>query len=241
MNKNYLEKMLLLMIILFITSIPFYADTINIAAIEGSQLHMASKKLLIEIYKRAGISIEIFDLPSKRAIMESSSGKKDGELIRIFNFGNVYPQLIRVPTPYTYFELAVFSKDQDLIISGWKSLDNYRVGKVRGIKAIDDNLSGLGAVYETGTDIQLFKMLESGRIDIAISSAFEGLCRIKQLKLSSRKIVPVLENYDGYHYLHEDNKDLIPKLDKVIKSMKESGELELLREKFLKEYLDNLN
>ena len=47
-----------------------------------------------------------------------------------------------------------------------------------------------------------------------------------------------MQRHDLYHYLHEKNKHYIPILDKTIRAMKESGELEALREFFISELLE---
>ena len=46
---------------------------------------------------------------------------------------------------------------------------------------------------------------------------------------------PTLERYKLYNYLHEKHRSLIPKIDRVIKSMKKSGELEKSRNIIIKQ------
>ena len=86
---------------------------------------------------------------------------------------------------------------------------------------------------------QLFGMLEFGRIDIAVTSRVSGLYFIKEMDLQPLHVVkPALQNHELYHYLHEKNKKYIPILDKTIRTMKKSGELVKLKEKFIAELLD---
>jgi len=40
-----------------------------------------------------------------------------------------------------------------------------------------------------------------------------------------------------YHYLHEQHKALVPKLDKVFGSMHQAGELEMIRNRVIQEML----
>jgi hypothetical protein len=61
-------------------------------------------------YEKLGIPVKFAILPGKRALAESSEGRADGEVHRIFEIGDVYPTLLRVPTPINYIEPSVFSK-----------------------------------------------------------------------------------------------------------------------------------
>ncbi len=56
-------------------------------------------EILKVAYGKIGIPIEMAVMPGKRALKESSKVKADGEVHRIFKIGEVYPTLIRVPTP----------------------------------------------------------------------------------------------------------------------------------------------
>lgn len=222
--------------ILFFCNYYIFSETLSIAAIEGSMLHQATKPLLTEIYSRIGITLEIKDLPAKRASSTANSGEIDGELIRIYDYANISPYLIRISTPYTFFELSCFYIDDSILIEDWSDLDQFIIGKVRGIKVIDDNLSGKGLVKEVNTDIQLFKMLKSGRIDIAISSSLEGRLRANELELFNIK-TKVMSSYPLYHFLHKNNSDIVDKVNQQIIIMSKSGELEFYRKKFISETL----
>ncbi len=65
-----------------------------------------------------------------------------------------------------------------------------------------------------------------------------GITKVKSLS-------PSLQKIDLYHYLHQKNKDLVPKIDAVLQEMAENGELESLRAKFAEELyntsVDKLN
>ena len=82
-------------------------------------------------------------------------------------------------------------------------------------------------------------MLELDRIDVAIASKVSGLFLIKKFDLQSIHLLePALQRHDLYHYLHEKNKQFTPILDKIVRTMKESGELVDLEEKLTTELLE---
>jgi len=109
-------------VILLIFCTTSYSRTLRITRISNAPDNLLGGMILKEIYKRANIPIILVDMPSKRALLQSSRGRADGELMRIYKIGRGYPTLLRVPTPFMYFEAAAFSKKYKFPVSGWSSL-----------------------------------------------------------------------------------------------------------------------
>ena len=98
-------------------------------------------RVMTAAYQRLGITMEIKHLPGERALQTANKGLVDGELFRKKDgITQLYPNLIRVPVAITVAEFVVFTKDKRFPVEGWQSLAPYKVGYVRGIKAIDANL-----------------------------------------------------------------------------------------------------
>jgi len=223
------KKGLLLTIMLSV----FTANALKIAQIEASSNQVLGAKILAEIYQRAGVTLELVPLPGARAILASSTGRLDGEQMRIYKVGDLYPDLIRVPTPYIYFEPTAFSFRKDIEIKGWSSLKSYHVARVRGIKFAELGLKEAKKVVVLNNNKVMFNMLKHHRIEVVVSTKFSGLYQINQLELKGVNIFkPPLERHYLYHYLHKKNRHLAPILDDVIKSMRQSGELEALRNRY---------
>ena len=55
---------------------------------------------------------------------------------------------------------------------------------------------------------------------------------IRRLKLDRvvRPVEPALERIPLYHFLHQRHRELVPKVEKVIRDMQASGELERVRQ-----------
>ena len=215
-------------------------SALTIAILEKSPSSLVYSKILEEIYKRAGIPLDFVVRPTERSIVESSNGLIDGELVRIHKVGELYPTLIRVPTPYTFFESTAFSPIPDVLPEeGWNGLSDYRVGMVRGMKHAEWGLKDIEKVVTVNITKQLFDMLQFGRIDIAVTSRISGLYFLKNYDLKPMYVIePALQNHDLYHYLHEKNKKYIPVLDETIRAMKKTGELTRLKEKYIAELLE---
>jgi len=238
-SVKIVSKIIFLMVIF--TSQSVSALTIAIPSSTPSMLRW--EHILKEIYRRADIPLDFVTLPTQRALVQSSEGIIDGELVRIEKVGDLFPTLVRVPTSYGFFESRAFSRVQGIqkLVqeNGWNALRDYRVGIVRGMKFAEEidikNWENVEVVTETD---QLFQMLELDRIDIAISTKISGLVIMKKHDLKSIHLLePAIRRHDLFHYLHEKNKKYIPRLDEVIRAMKASGELDELEEKFTTQQL----
>jgi ABC-type amino acid transport substrate-binding protein len=189
-------------------------------------------------YEKLGIPVKFAILPGKRALAESSEGRVDGEAHRIFEIGDEYPTLLRVPTPINYIEPSVFSKKHNFEVTDCAALQGYQIGIVRGVKHSELCTQGMEKVF-VGDDLSgVMRMLDAGRIDLLITARINGLLLAKELGLDAIKpLSPPLSRLWVYHYLHERHKDLVPNIDAVLKAMQESGELETLREQAVQQLL----
>ena len=232
--NNRLLKALLIIVMPMLT----WGQTIQVAQLKNTPDHILGGMLLKAIYNQANIPLELVITPSARALVQSSAGKLDGELQRIYALADSYPTLIRVPTPFTYFEPAAFTTNTKIKINGWRSLHGLNVGMVRGMKFAELGLQGMEGIQQvTGSD-QLFNMLSAGRVDVIVSARFNGLYHIARFNLHNiKQLEPVLERHELYHYLHVKHKKLVPIIDTAIQSMTKNNELHRLRRQFYKKIL----
>ncbi len=154
--------------------------------------------------------------------------------------GEVYPTLIRVPTPINYIEPSVFSKKHDFKVTECSDLFGYNIGIVRGVKHAELCTKGFDRVQVLKASTQMMKLLDAERLDIVITAKINGLLLIKKMNMQSiRPLSPPLSRMWVYHYLHEKHKKIVPEIDKIFAEMKESGELQMLREKAIDMLLKN--
>lgn len=213
-------------------------EPLRFAQIVDTPDQVIGAEILKAAYKRLGIPIEIIQMPGRRALRESSEGRIDGEIHRVFSIGNDYPSLIRVPTPINYIEPTVFSKNERFDITECPDLKDYRIGIVRGVRHAETCTQGMKHVQIVGHSNLLMQILDKGRVDVVITARINGLLQLKKLNLDSiYPLSPPLSRRLVYHYLHKKHKALVPKIDRVFKEMRESGELERLRENFLEKLI----
>lgn len=230
---------LLIMLTMF-ADISYSQTPLKFTQIKGTPDQMVGAEILKAAYAKKGIPIEMIILPGKRALKESSEGRADGEVHRIFKIGEDYPTLIRVPTPINYIEPSVFTKKKNFIVTTCSALKDYTIGIVRGIKHAELCTAGMSRVQIAGDTTELMNLLDYGRVDIIITARINGLWLIKEMNLKSiYPLSPPLSRMVLYHYLHEKHKKLVPEIDKILMEMKESGELEILRKKAIETLLRN--
>lgn len=197
-------------------------------------------QILQVAYAKLHIQIEIIEMSGKRALIESNLGRVDGEVHRIIEVGQLFPQLIRVPTQINYVEPTVFSKNTAFKLAGCKSLKEQIVGRVRGIQYAEICTKGFENVAVLPDSTLLLKALHKDVVDFAITGHFNGLVWLK--KHNYKNIIPLgpaLKQLALYHYIHHNHKDLVPKIDAVFKAMKASGELKELRQQYMMKILNN--
>lgn len=213
-------------------------ETLRFARIENIPDQFVGGEILKAVYGRLNIRVELVDLPAKRALLDSSAGLLDGEVHRNINVRSQYPTLIMLQPAINYIEPSVFAKQLRFEVKGWDSIKDYNIGIVRGVGTSEDGTRGMPHVLAVTTLDQLMLALAAGRIDVAVSDAFSGLAVVGKLGLRDQvtMLKPRLQRNDIYHFLHEKHRDLVPRLEQVLREMEKSGELESLRSRAIERY-----
>ncbi|WP_440874215.1 substrate-binding periplasmic protein [Thalassotalea sp. PLHSN55] len=207
------------------------------SAVSAQQYHFAAinelieqevgKLVLTEIYQNIGIDISISSLPGRRAQHEVSQGNFDGEIMRIYSYGQETPTVIRVPTPYYHLETRAFTHQKNQIaIRRAKDLAPYSVAIVRGVKHTNNITQNHKDTHKVETTKALMQLIAMERADIALTNTLDGNVVLKALRLNEVKALhPPLAKLSLYHYVHEEHQALVPIIDKEIKRLKSTGML----------------
>lgn len=186
-------------------------------------------RLLAEIYRRAGLGLQIDVLPAARASLMTLSDKADGELIRIATYGQIYPQLVRVdPAYYRAIVRAYSLPGRNASVQSRDDLKHYALGSIRGMAYVQELTESHPALTLTQSPQQLFRMLTAGRLDVALCTTLAAQSAMASLGIKELDVSPDLARFELHHYLHVRRKELAPRLANVIRRMKDSGELEQL-------------
>jgi polar amino acid transport system substrate-binding protein len=186
-------------------------------------------------YDRIDIQISLVAYPGKRSLHEANLGNIDGEIQRVIGLENHYPNLVRVPTPVNYVEPYFFSKNKNITLDNCQALENHSVGIVRGIIYQENCAKTARKVVVVDDFSVLMKLIDTGRIDIAIAATVNGLSSLTRRHMTSVYLIspPPLKPIKLYHYLHKKNAGLVPKIDQVLKEMEKSGEIEEIRNEIM--------
>jgi polar amino acid transport system substrate-binding protein len=182
-----------------------------------------SLDILTEAYSRLGIDLEIQELPLERAIQVANSGSVDGELFRGEIEKSDYPNVIKVPVVIALGEISVFTKNKDFVVNGWESLRPYIIATQIGLKPVELNTEGMNVKKALEWE-QLFKMLDSGRVDIVVLPKDVGLSALESMNLQGIRVLePPVQRDFIYHYLNVKHSDIVPKLTAILKQMQTEG------------------
>ncbi|WP_368184064.1 substrate-binding periplasmic protein [Aestuariibius sp. HNIBRBA575] len=211
----------------------------NFVRIQGLAEQAVGARLLEEVYNRAGLEITITEMPGRRALEEAASGRMDGETLRIFALGENHPTLIRVPTPLSDLQTVAFRQaGTDMQVTSAQELENYSNAIVMGVLHTRNITQDVDNVHEVRNSDALFRLVQSGRVDFALSSNLDGRANLAQHGITGVEMVsPALATLQLYHYVHESKADIIPMIDEIIIEMRDSGELAQLREQFEAEFI----
>jgi polar amino acid transport system substrate-binding protein len=206
------------------------AEEYHFASISELYEQQVGAIIVSQIYKKLGIKISITPMPGERAMLETVSGRMDGEIMRIGSYGDEYLQVIRIPTPYYHLEtMAFYKKDSGIVIGSAADLAKHSVLKVRGVKHTNNITAGLSNVYDYDDTESMLKALDKDRNNVALTHTEDGLFAIEKYHIEQVDhlgkpllILPL------YHYVHKKNAHLVEKVDRIIREMKDSGELRTL-------------
>ncbi|GGD69784.1 ABC transporter substrate-binding protein [Lacimicrobium alkaliphilum] len=204
------------------------AESYHFASINLLAEQEVGRIVLPELYKKLNINISISPFPGKRAEYTAVSGQLDGEIMRIYSYGEENPAMIRVPTAYYYLETMPFVlKSRNLRILDRDDLRPLSIAKVRGVKHTNNITAGMTNVHNFDSPAEIMRMVAQGFVDVALTNTLGGLLVIEGFQIET--VVPsgkALDRLDLFHYIHQDHKDLVPRIDAVIAQSLASGELE---------------
>jgi polar amino acid transport system substrate-binding protein len=143
--------------------------------------------------------------------------------------------LQKIATPIAYEELVVFSVNKRFKVAGYRSLQPYSIGYLLGSRIFEEKLKGMSV--DTAPNLEsLFNKLQAGRTDIAVDSR-ASFCRARKLGLTKVTILePSLEKLLANHWVSRRHAALIPRLEAVLKKMKQDGAIKKIQEGAWKDF-----
>ena len=185
----------------------------------------ALQELSQEAFRRAGLAIKLVSLPSERSLQSANAGEVDGEGLRVAGLSSQYANLVQVPERYISVSFVAFAKDAMINLdTGWDALKSQRVAFITGWKMFEANAAAARVVNKVDKPEQMFRMLDSGRVDLALYTRTDGIALVRSMGLSSiAPLSPPLKEVDMYLYRNKKHEDAVPKLYQAFGEIKADG------------------
>jgi len=209
-----------------------FQDEIVLADSDDIFLNSVVEEVGPRVFGKYNYAFSLKTYPSERALLTANSGRVDGDAYRVFDFQEKsegrYPNLVRVDVPYISIFFTAFVKDNDIRITGWEDMSNYRVAVIRGNKTMQARVNEF-VPHESQAVVnsyeQAFDMLQVDRVDIVVGKPIVGVNYLEEHNLY---MTGEFQFQDIYIYLHKKHEQLIPQIEMELQQMKESGELEYI-------------
>ncbi len=217
-----------------IFSTTIFSAQYNYVSIEGLIEQRIGEGVVTVLYEKLGHTVTITALSGKEAEVAATSGKKDGEIMRIWAYGENNLTTKRVPTPYYSLETMGFVKGTSLQIESKEELEHYRIGLIPGVKHTDNITREINEskITNFSSTKEMMLALDANKIDIALTNTVDGYIVISDLGLKGiEKFKKPLAVLDLYHYVHESKSDIIPEINNLIIEMNKTNELSELIQK----------
>ncbi|WP_085904893.1 substrate-binding periplasmic protein [Kiloniella majae] len=224
-------------ILFFLWSFSAYAqEQLVFTGIENSSYATISKRVMEEAYARLGRDVKFSDLPAARSLAVANSGRVDGELYRIKNIHLKYKNLIMIPVPIGIMEGVAITTNPKISLQGWDSLTPYRVCIRNGVKFAEAGTKKM-TVDVSNSNEHLFYNLGLNRCDIIVLARLTSIKLAQDFETEMKRPVHyhVIQTYPLFHYLHKKNKQLVPKLTKVLEEMQTDGTIAKIRASYIEE------
>jgi len=193
--------------------------------------------IVIKAYAQLGITITPKFLLFKESVVEANKGVYDGEFARFDGIVKFYPNLIKVPVEIILSQAAAFSKNKNLQIHEWKDLKGHDFIVVEGIKYIEKNTHDMKRKLVEDCFIA-FELLHEGKTEIVVGPRHQGLYICKQaFHMEITQVGEVLQSEPLYHFVHKKNAHLIPLITPILEEMKRSGEMEYIKQNYLRKLI----
>ena len=181
-------------------------------------------RIIPEMFRRAGYHSDVRRLPGQRAITLTEEGYMDADFSLVKGITSQLKNLVQMNEPTFRRDFVVFSKNKNMSIEHWNSLKPYAVAFVNGWKILEWNIKNYKSLTKASNPRQLFKLLENDRVDAVVYARYSGLYLLQKMGFTDIAIVgKPLATKDMCVVLHKKHKQLVPRLDKILRDMKQDG------------------
>ena len=187
-------------------------------------------RLLVTLFSRNGIAIELVRLPPERALHYVNEGVSDGEVPRIGGLSKTYPNIVQVPEKLIDYHFVAFSQPRPLPDMSFDVLQHYRVGLLIGWKIYETRVPPDTVLSRLTGPLQLFLMLANDRIDVGLYERYAGHYLIRSNGFTDiYECRPPLAVRPMFLYLNRKHASLAMPLAESLRAMNADGTLAAIK------------
>jgi ABC-type amino acid transport substrate-binding protein len=219
---TYFRRIILMSVILMVSTKAMAATTLNFRAPDSGPVPSYVTALLEEAYAELGIKIAYLDMPRARSIVEANAGRIAGELGRLPGLEQDYPNLIRLDFELFRYQLVIIADRRHCGLCELNDLENLAyVNGMHGVEQVLEQEQYQRPTVQALDLEQLLLMYQSQRVKAIVLNDFEAQ-ELGLLKNPHNVAVPLFTE-SGYHYLHQQHADLVPKLSAILNRLHDEG------------------
>ncbi|WP_367847053.1 substrate-binding periplasmic protein [Rhodoferax sp. WC2427] len=188
-----------------------------------SPLSDIAESVVKEAFKRSGLQCEFQRVPLSRSMILANDGSLDGDVMRIADAAKTYTDVVAVPTPVVWADLAIYSMDEKVANLPRAELRHRKVGLTRTILMLPKYSQGMDVT--DAKDVRTaFEMLANGRFEVAMLVYLAAEPELA--RQSPRKFYRGLHAWATeplYFHLNKKHATLVPRINAALLGMQKEG------------------
>jgi len=195
-----------------------------VVSYEG-QTYRDTAHMIDILFKKINTPYSLEALPPERAAQLFISGKVDGDVGRVADYKQLFPNAIRVEPAFLSFEFDATGVRGGIRPNSWSELAHYRLAYHRGVKLVSIRLVGAANLQAVDSVRACMLMAKSSHVDFCVGSRGDNVVAQDVFLDGKLETYKISDEY-VYFYLSPKQNDLAAKLGVTLSAMKKSGELE---------------
>jgi len=179
--------------------------------------------LLVELFRRAGFTIQFIDLPPRRALQSANSGLHDGDAARRRSVGASFPNLRMLEPAIVEVEFVGLYLDPAINVVRSEDFHRYAIGYIHGWDVSEELFKNHPNATAVSDPVNLLKMLEEKRIDVAFLTRAPGQYFAENHNLKGVRFTEFRLKQGLHLNLHKKYKNLLPRLETLLAEMRADG------------------
>lgn len=185
--------------------------------------------VITEVYTELGIEVRFVEMPRDRSLTEANKGHISGELGRLPQIGEEFPNLLRVDFPLFDSRVVLVADRRECGLCNFESIRSYAYfGGTQSVENVISAQSTEKPSIKAVSFEQLEMLYENDRVEAVVVNDFEAK-QLRSIDDPYTIIVPYTRN-TGYHFLYKDHAALVPKIEAILRRMAASGRINEIAE-----------